>query len=90
VAQDEPHVSVGGLLGPILGEESLFWAKPILGKRSLFLVCLFLEREAYFWSMQKKENTIRGRKRSMQKKKEKQHVEEGGKVVWCMQENLPC
>jgi hypothetical protein len=69
---------------PILGEESLLWAqayfgrrKPTLGaglswrERSLILgKGLFLEREAYFWSIH-----LRRQKNNMQRKKEKQLAE---------------
>jgi hypothetical protein len=59
---------------PILGEESLFERKPILGrKKYIFGQGLFLERKIYFWS-----TCHRWWKRNMPKKKEKQH-EEGGK-----------
>jgi hypothetical protein len=66
VAQDEPHVSVGGMLvQAYFGRE-----KPIFGAN------LFWERKSYFWTvrhMWQKSSMQKMKENNMRKMEEKQH-----------------
>jgi hypothetical protein len=73
VAQDEPHVNVGGLLGlGLIWEESLFWVQAYFWEKDLFW------EQAHFWRERPifGAHTIGGRKEACRKRRKNSMHEE--------------